>query len=179
MSSKNVTIQGVPPVWEDSEYQRRITLELHRYRNTRDCMELIHTALEYDFLNLLIEKHNQGYRLSKHYPASHEQLSHTIWLTKPDDQQQADIEKVKEKVKCEYVEYLHVQHDKYKELLRKQLLQAQEEKDRKAAEQAQAKKLAAIDKEVAECYGEVVIPTSIPEPKPAEFTPAEFSLDLV
>ncbi|AZL75782.1 hypothetical protein [Pseudomonas oryziphila] len=179
MTSNKVIIKGTPPAWEDSEYQRRLTLELHRYRNTRDCMELIHTALEYDFLNLLIEKHSQGYRLNKHYPASHEQLSHAIWLTKPDDQQQADIEKVKDKIKNEYVDHLHTQHDKYKELLRKQLLQAQEEKERKAAAQAQAKKLAAIDKEVAECYGELVIPTSIPEPKPAEVTPAEFSLDLV
>ncbi|CAM3164545.1 hypothetical protein [Pseudomonas plecoglossicida] len=176
MSTKSVTIQGVPPVWEDSEYQRRLTLELHRYRNTRDCMEFIHTALEYDFLNLLIEKHGQGYRLNKHYPASHEQLSHAIWLTKPDDQQQADIEQVKEKVKCEYVEHLRVQHDKYKEHLRKQLLQAQEEKERKAVEQAQAKRLAAIDKEVSECFGELVVPDGIPEQKPAEATPAEFSL---
>lgn len=179
MSSKNVTIQGVPPAWEDLEYQRRLILELHRYRNTRDCMELIHTALEYDFLNLVIEKHNQGYRLSKHYSASHDQLSHAIYMTKPDDQQQTDIANLKEKVKVEYVEYLHAQHDKYKELLRKQLLQAQEEKERKAAEQAQAKRLAAIDKEVADCFGELVVPEGIPEQKPAVFTSAEFSLELV
>lgn len=171
------TISGTPPQWSDAEYHRLLALELHRYRNTRDSMEFIHTALEYDFYILMIEKYNQGYRLNKHYPANHDHLSHAIYMTKPDNQQQADIEKLKEKVKTKYVEHLRVQHEKYKELLRTQLLLAEEAKERKAAEQAKTKKLAAINKEVNQCFGELVIPEHAPEDTPKTESSA-FSLDL-
>lgn len=153
-----IKISGTPPAWDDTEYQRRLTLELHKYRNTRDCMEFIHTALEHDFYILMIEKHNQGYRLNKHYPASHDQLSHAIYMTKPDEQQQADIEKLKEKVKEEYVAHLESERARYQDLLRQQLIQTQQEKELKALQEKQAKQLAAIEKQVQDCYAPLEIP---------------------
>ncbi|ORL66775.1 hypothetical protein [Pseudomonas putida] len=156
--TEKITISGAPPQWDDAEYQRRFALELHKYRNTRDCMEFIHTALEYDFHSIMIEKYNQGYRLNKHYPASHDHLSHAIYMTKPDEQQQADIEKLKEKVKEDYVSHLESERARYQDLLRQQLIQTQQEKELKALQEKQAKQLALIEKEVQACYAPLVIP---------------------
>ncbi|POF94708.1 hypothetical protein BGP83_19155 [Pseudomonas putida] len=60
--------------------------------------------------------------------------------------------------KEKYIAYLESERARYQEQLRQQLIQAREEKDRKAAEQAKAKQMAEIEAEVQACYKPLDIP---------------------
>ncbi|MCY1180797.1 hypothetical protein D9M73_212660 [compost metagenome] len=88
----------------------------------------------------------------------HAPLDHSVYMVKPLAVQQADIEEIKAEVKAEYIEWLEKEHTRYKDLLRQQLIQSQQEKESKAAEQAAAKKLAEIEKQVQACYKPLEIP---------------------
>lgn len=158
MTEKKVTIKGVPPKWDEIEYQRLVDLELHAYRNTARCCEYLRTAFEVELFELVIEKANNGYTVSKNQPIYHGPLEHSVWMVKPESQQVEDIAVIKATVKADYVKHLQEERAKYEDKLRQQLIQAQEEKDRKAAEQTKAKQLAAIEKQVSECYAPLVIP---------------------
>lgn len=173
MSNANVdriTIKGAPPAWSDEEYQRRLDIEVHAYNQTTASLEMVRAPLEYDWLALIIEKSKQGYTINTRQRIQHDMLNHTVWMNKPDDVRAKDIESLKEKVKADYVEHLEAEHKRYQELLREQLVQAAEEKERQDAQAKQAKKLKAIDDQVAACYSPLVIPDGTPSPKAAVFS---------
>jgi len=167
---EKISIKGAPPAWDDEEYLRRLDMEIHMYRNTSACLEMVRAPLEFQFLNLVIEKAQRGYKVSPRYPVDHGQLSHTVWMSKPDDVENADINQIKQKVKDEYIAHLQSEHQRYQDLLREQLLAAVNDKARVQREREEAKKLDAINKEVEACYSPLVIPESIPERKAAEFS---------
>jgi hypothetical protein len=121
-------------------------------------MELVKADFEHELFQEVIEKSKQGYTISANKRVHHSELDHSVWMIKPIDQQADDIAAIKIKVKHEYVEHLQAERTKYEDKLRQQLIQAQEEKDRKAAEQAKAKQLGVIEKQVKECYAPLVIP---------------------
>ena len=73
-------------------------------------------------------------------------------------------------MKAEYVQHLQTQLDEYKAKLTQQLIEAEEEKERRALEQAKAKRIAASEKEANDCFGNLVIPEGFPEEKPAVFS---------
>lgn len=167
---EKISIKGVPPTWQDEEFQRRLDMELHKYRNTADSTEIIRSSLEHDWLNTIISKATEGYTVNARYPIKHDLFSHVVNMNKPEEMQSADIEKLRLKVKHGYVEHLQQERQRYQDLLRKQLIQAQEERERAQREKEEVKRLAAIDREIAECFGELVVPDGVPEPKPAEFS---------
>ncbi|MBY8958291.1 hypothetical protein J1G18_13435 [Pseudomonas sp. MIS38] len=167
--SNKITIKGTPPAWNDSEYLRRLDMELHAYHHTAASLELVNAPLEHDFLNLVIEKSKQGYSISTRFPIRHEQLSHTVYMTKPAEIQATDIEQLKQKTKVEYVQHLESEHVRYQDLLREQLVQAQAEKERVQREREEAKKIEAINKQVQACYTPLDIPDDIPERSAAVF----------
>lgn len=156
--TEKIKISGAPPQWNQAEYDRRVDEWLNVYRGTERSMELVRASLEHEFLQAVIDKANQGYTITPIKRVMHAPLDHGVYMIKPPAVQQADIEKIKAKVKAEYIEWLESEHCRYQELLRQQLIQAHEEKDRKAAEQAKAKQMAAIEKQVSECYTPLVIP---------------------
>ncbi|WP_322366494.1 hypothetical protein [Pseudomonas sp. Teo4] len=121
-------------------------------------MELVSASLGHEFLQAVIDKANQGYTITHTKRLQHGELYHSTYMVKPLEMQEQDIEAIKAKVKSEYVAWLESEHARYQSLLREQLVQAQEEKERKAAEVAKAKQLAAIEKEVQACYKPLVIP---------------------
>ncbi|WP_251961760.1 hypothetical protein [Pseudomonas sp. Marseille-Q5299] len=121
-------------------------------------MELVSGSLGHEFLQAVIDKANQGYTITHTKRLVHAELHHSTYMVKPLEMQEQDIEAIKTKVKSEYVAWLESEHARYQSLLREQLVQAQEEKERKAAEVAKAKQLAAIEKEVQACYKPLVIP---------------------
>lgn len=167
---QKIKIQGVPPAWDDQEYLRRLDMELHAYHHTAASLEMIRAPLEHNFLNLVIEKAQQGYSVSTRYPVEHGQLSHTVMMVKPLEIQESEIEKLKQKTRADYVEHLASEHQRYQDLLREQLLAAVNDKARVQREREEAKKLDAINKEVEQCFSPLVIPESIPERKAAEFS---------
>lgn len=167
-------ITGVPPVWNDDEFNLKLRVALHAYEHTRASAECISHPIEIEWLKLVVEKCNQGYAFRDHHSIEHDQLRNVIWMTKPIEVQAVEIEGIKAKVKTDYVAHLQAQLDVYKSKLAQQLVEAQEEKERRAAVQAKAKKLRDAQAEADSCFGELVIPDGYPVAQGAEF-----SMDVV
>lgn len=153
-----IVINGTPPAWDQAEYVRRVESWVHAYRHTEKSMELVSASLGHEFLQAVIDKAQAGYTITHTKRLVHAELYHSTYMVKPLEMQQQDIEAIKAKVKSEYVDWLESEHARYQNLLREQLIQAQEEKDRQAAEQAKAKQLAKIEAEVRACYKPLDIP---------------------
>ncbi|WP_409282811.1 hypothetical protein [Pseudomonas putida] len=156
--TNKIKITGTPPKWDDEEFNRRVDAWVNVYRQTERSMELVQAPLGHQFLQAVIDKANAGYTVTSKKDVKHLPLDYRVWMVKPLDQQQADIEEIKKDVKAEYVAHLESERAHYQEQLRQQLIQAREEKDRKAAEQVKAKQMAEIEKEVQACYAPLVIP---------------------
>lgn len=155
---EKIKISGVPPQWDEAEYEQRVAGWVNVYKNTTQSMELVRSPLPHDLLQQVINKANDGYAIALGQPVSLAPLNNSCWMTKPESMQEEDIAKIRAEQKEKYIAHLEAEHARYQDLLRQQLIQAQEEKDRKAAEQAKAKQLAAIEKQVRECYAPLVIP---------------------
>ncbi len=153
-----IKIVGAPPKWDDEEFNRRVDAWVNVYRQTERSMELVQAPFGHEFLQRVIDKANAGYTVTSKKDVKHLPLDYSVWMVKPLEQQQADIEEIKKDVKAEYVAHLESERARYQEQLRQQLIQAREEKDRKAAEQAKAKQMAEIEAEVQACYKPLVIP---------------------
>ncbi|MNE12906.1 hypothetical protein D3C76_338480 [compost metagenome] len=153
-----IKITGVPPKWDQSEYEKRVDAWVNVYRQTERSMELVQAPFGHEFLQRVIDKANAGYTVTPKKDVKHSPLDYSVWMVKPLEQQQADIAEIRKDVKAEYVAHLESERERYQQLLRQQLIQAQEEKDRKAAEQAKAKQMAEIEKEVQACYKPLEIP---------------------
>ncbi|MCV9921988.1 hypothetical protein OIU19_24795 [Pseudomonas sp. BT-42-2] len=156
--TEKIKITGIPPQWDQAEYARRVESWVHAYRHTEKSMELVSASLGHEFLQAVIDKAQAGYTITHTKRLLHGELYHSTYMVKPLEMQEQDIEGIKTKVKSEYVEWLESEHARYHNLLREQLVQAQEEKERKAAEAAKAKQMAAIEREVQGCYKPLVIP---------------------
>lgn len=158
MMTEKITISGAPPQWDDAEYERRVEAWVRVYRGTEASMELVSASLGHEFLQLVIDKANQGYTITSAKRLNHAELYHSTYMIKPPAMQEEDIAKIRIEQKEKYVAHLQAEHTRYQDLLRQQLIQAAEEKERKAAEAARAKQLASIEKEVQSCYKPLVIP---------------------
>ena len=156
--TEKVKITGVPPQYDQSELDRRVESWINVYRQTTQSMELVRSPLPHDLLQQVIDKANDGYTLARSQPASLAPLNNSVWMVKPIAIQEEDIENIRIEQKEKYVTHLEAERTRYQDLLRQQLIQAREEKDRIAAEQAKAKQMAAIEREVQACYTPLNIP---------------------
>lgn len=157
--TEKIKINGVPPQYDEAELERRVADWVRVYKQTEQSMELVSASLGHEFLQLVIDKSNQGYTITSAKRLNHAELYHSTYMVKPPAMQEEDIAKIRIEQKEKYVAHLQAEHTRYQDLLRQQLIQAAEDKERKAAEQLKAKQMAAIEKQVSECY----TPLSIPE----------------
>lgn len=153
-----IQIKGVPPRYDEAEYERRLALDLHRYHHTTDSLEHVTASLAHDFLEAVAERIKAGYTVARSWRVVTEPLNYSCFLKKPDDVQALDIEAIKASVKALYVEWLQSEHSRYQDLLREQLKQAAVEKEAKAAAEKEAKQMAAIEREVQTCFKPLEIP---------------------
>ncbi|WP_442513113.1 hypothetical protein [Pseudomonas promysalinigenes] len=176
MSKKLSTtkITGVPPKWNDDEFDLELRVALHAYEHTRASAECISHPIEIEWLKLVVDKCQQGYAFRDHHSIEHDQLRNVIWMTKPKEVQAVEIEEIKAKVKADYIAHLQTKLDEYKAKLAQQLIEEKEEKERRAAEQVKAKKLRDAQAEADACFGELLIPDGYPVAQGAEF-----SMDIV
>ena len=70
----------------------------------------------------------------------------------------SDLEAAYIKIKTAYVLELETEHDRYKELLKAQLLEADEAKEKKKLDLVKARRLAEIVAEVNNTFAELEIP---------------------
>ena len=157
MTSTKKTIQGAPAKFDANELQRRQQQHKFAYQQTQQCCEMIRGAIPQLFLQAVSDKMAAGYTLSK-YPITMESLNYSAHLVKPPAMQKADIAIIKNDVRAAYKAELEADHAKYQNLLLEQLLQAEEQKQAKAADAAKEKLLARLQKEVANCYNPLEFP---------------------
>ena len=153
-----IKISGVPPKWDDAEFEVRLQGWVNVYRGTTQCMEHVRSPLTHDFLELVASKVAEGYTVARNQAVTHEALNHSCWMIKPDNKQQKDIDDIRVRVKAEYVEFLQGEHVRYQDLLRQQLTQAAEAKEQKKIDDARNKRMSEIEKEVSNTFSPLVIP---------------------
>lgn len=157
--TEKVKINGIPPQYDEAELERRVADWIKVYKQTEQSMELVSASLGHEFLQLVIDKASQGYTITHTKRLNHAQLYHSTYMVKPLAMQEEDIAKIRAEQKAKYVAHLQAEHTRYHDMLRQQLIQAQEEKELKAQREKEVKRLALIEKEVQLCY----TPLSIPE----------------
>jgi hypothetical protein len=153
-----ITIKGVPPKFYHAELERRQAARHNQYHLTSESHCVARGDIALVFLTNVIKLAKQGYELSSKYPVTTDPMSYAAYMRKPDAIQQVDLEALDEQVKLEYIADLECEHQKYKDLLTAQLLQAAEVKEKKKEEERKAKLLKEVEKEVANAFGELVIP---------------------
>lgn len=158
MTNQKVTISGIPPAWDQNEYESRVAQWVNLYHGTDQSKELVQAAFEHELLQLVIDKGKMGYTISPTKRIYRGELNYSIHMVKPEQQQAEDIEAVRIKVKNEYSDWLESEHARYQDLLREQLKQAAHEKEMKALREKEAKLLTEIEKQVQACFKPLVIP---------------------
>ena len=156
-NTDKIVIKGIPAKFYPSELERRQQQSLWAYQQTSQCCEIIRAAIPQQFLQAVSDKMAAGYTLSK-YPIVMEYLNYSAHLVKPPAMQEVDIAKINNDVRDAYKVELEADHAKYQSLLLEQLLQAEEQKQVKAAASAKDKLLARLQKEVADCYAPLDFP---------------------
>ena len=156
-NTDKIVIKGAPAKFDPSELERRQQQHKFAYQQTQQCCEMVRGAIPQLFLQAVSDKIAEGYSFSK-YPISMEPLNYSAQLVKPPAMQEVDIATINNEVRDDYKAELEASHAKYQSLLLEQLLQAEEQKQAKAAASAKGKLLARLQKEVADCYAPLVFP---------------------
>lgn len=153
-----ITIKGTAPKFDQSELNQRQQGYHHMYRNTMECKEVVRAELPHLFLLNVIKKNADGYVLDEKLPIKMEPLNYSCYMVKPEHLQQAELVAADEKVKRDYIEWIESERQRYRELLTQQLLEKAERAEQKKIDDKRAKLLAEVEAEVANCFGELVIP---------------------
>lgn len=151
------TIRGVPPVFDQHHLEQLRDRKIQAFLNTTQSKHLIHAALPAELLKLYGELVKEGYTLSD-LPVTMAPGVYSAWLIKPAHILDPEIEAIKAKAKVEYVTRLESEHDRYKQLLIQQLIEADEKKEAQEAARRKEKKLAEFRKQADECYKPLEIP---------------------
>jgi hypothetical protein len=161
MNSKTnhrITIQGTTPKFDATVLQQLTEARHSAYDQTDECTALVRGEIPIQFLSNLIDHHTKGYTLRTNYPVSIGLGSYSCRMEKPESIQTADKIGLAAQVKLDYIAWLESEHERYKQLLTAQLLQASELKEAEKIEKAKAKLLADIQKEVDATFSDLVIP---------------------
>ena len=153
-----ISIKGVPSKFNQNELEQRQASYRKMYKSTMECREAVKGELPHQFLLSVIEHSNKGYTLDVSTPLRLESLNYRAFMTKPDHMQISDLAAADIKIKNAYVAELEAEHERYKELLKAQLLESDAIKEQKKLDAIKAKRLAEIDAEVASCFGKLEIP---------------------
>ena len=156
--TEKIKISGTPHQYDEAEYERSVADWVRVYRGTEQSMELVSASLGHEFLQAVIDKANQGYTIAPSKRLNHGELHHSTYMVKPLGMQEEDIANIRIEQKEKYIADLQAERERYQSLLRQQLIQARNEKEAKAAELAEAKKLAEIEAEVQACFAPLNIP---------------------
>ena len=146
-----IRISGTPEQFSQGELDKRQQQYRHAYQSTSQSCETIRGAHSHQLLQAVIDKAAHGYTLTD-YPASLEPINYSVQMRKPESLQAEDLLKIDTEVKANYKMELEASHNSYKELLFKQLVQAEELKQEKAEQATKDKLMAKLQKEADGCY---------------------------
>lgn len=146
-----IRISGVPEQFKQEELIKRQQQYRHAYQSTSQSCETIRGSHANQLLQAVIDRASEGYSLTS-YPASLEPMNYAVQMRKPQCLQAEDLLKIDNEVKAQYKLELEASHNSYKELLFKQLVQAEELKQEKAEQATKDKLMAKLQKEADGCY---------------------------
>lgn len=157
-TNERITISGTAPKYDGAVLKQRREARHNVYDQTDECTTLVRGEIPIQFLNNLIDHHTKGYTLRMNYPVSIGSGSYSCRMEKPDSIKISERQALDDQVKLEYVADLERQREEYKVKLTAQLLKAAELKEQKKEEEKKAKLLKEIEKEVADTFGDLIVP---------------------
>lgn len=152
-----IRISGTPEQFNQEELDKRQQQYRNAYKQTDQSCETIRGAHSNQLLQAVIDKAAHGYTLTD-YPASLEPMNYSVQMRKPESLQAGDLLKIDTEVKAKYKLELEASHNSYKELLFKQLVQAEELKQEKAQQVTKNKLMTRLQKEANDCYAPLNFP---------------------
>ncbi|WP_458718138.1 hypothetical protein [Pseudomonas gregormendelii] len=153
-----ITIQGSAPRFNQQELDQRQASHRNMYLNTMESREAVRAEFPHLFLLNVIEKSNQGYVLDTKTPIRMDSLNYRAFMFKPDHMQTSDLQAADIKIKDAYIVELQSERERFKEMLKAQLIEADAIKEQKKLDIAKAKRLAEIVAEVEGTFSDLVIP---------------------
>ena len=152
MSSTNkIVVSGVPLQFSQEELDNRVAAHQFAYTQTSLSCIKVRGSHPKEFFQNVIDRAAEGFTLTD-YPSSLSPMDYSISMRKPEALQADDLLQTTNDVKAKYRLELEASHESYKELLFKQLVQAEELKQEKAEQAVKDKLMAKLQKEVASCY---------------------------
>ncbi|WP_413052483.1 hypothetical protein [Pseudomonas bubulae] len=154
---EKITIKGVPPQYDPSRLEELVTAAKQHYMNSTQCCIVVRSGIGKEFLQLVADNLNQGCTISP-YPLNLGPINFNCHLIKSPELQAIDLAQNEVDVKAQYIKSLESEHVRHKELLLAQLIQTEELKAAKKAEQAKEKLLLELKRQVEATYTPLAIP---------------------
>ena len=156
-STKISSIKGAPAKFDAKELQRRQQQYQAAYKQTSQSCDMVRGGHPKQFLQAVIDHAANGYTLTD-YAVSLDPAAYSTLMRRSEAMQEADLNRINNEVRDAYRAELEADRAKYQSLLLEQLLQAEEQKQAKAAASAKEKLLARLQKEVDNCYAPLEFP---------------------
>jgi len=156
-NTTRTVIKGAPRQFDMAELQLRQQHNRTTYQASHSSYERVSAPIAKDFLQLIADKLNTGYALSP-FPINWTGGDYNTLLLKTAKEQESDMATLDILARADYIEELEKEHERFKQLLTQQLLEAEQAKQDKKAAAEKAKLLAAIKTEVDSCYTPLTIP---------------------
>ena len=156
-NTTRTVIKGAPRQFDMAELQLRQQHNRTTYQASHLSYERVSAPIAKDFLQLIADKLNTGYALSP-FPINWTGGDYNTLLLKTAKEQESDMATLDILARADYIEELEKEHERFKQLLTQQLLEAEQAKQDKKAAAEKAKLLAAIKTEVDSCYTPLTIP---------------------
>ena len=158
MSSTNkIVVSGVPLQFSQEELDNRVAAHQFAYTQTSLSCIKVRGSHPKEFFQNVIDRAAEGFSLTD-YPSSLSPMDYSISMRKPEALQADDLLQITNDVKAKYRLELEASHESYKELLFKQLVQAEELKQEKAQQVTKNKLMTRLQKEANDCYAPLNFP---------------------
>ena len=155
--ANKITIQRIPPQFEARKLEELVAAAKHRYSNSPQNCIIVKSSTDKQFFQAISDHLSQGYELSP-FPINYAPLNYNTHLIKSPELQTIDLAKIEVDIKAQYIESLEAEHVCYKELLLAQLLQSEQAKVDRKAEEAKEKLIHELQKQVDATYTPLTIP---------------------
>lgn len=155
--ANKISIKGIPPKFEARKLEELMAAAKHSYSSSLQKCIIVKSSTDKQFFQAISDHLSQGYELSP-FPINYAPLNYNTHLIKSPKLQAIDLAQIEVDVKAKYIESLEAEHVRYKELLLAQLLQSEQTKAAKKAEQAKEKLLLELKKQVEATYTPLQIP---------------------
>lgn len=157
-NTKKTIISGVPRQFSETELKNRQDKYRFAYLETSQCCKLVRGHHPLDIFEKVESHINLGFVVSKKQPITVEPLNYSVWMIKPQEEQQVDLSGIDAKIKAEYIAELEKEHTDYKQRLYEQLVEAEERKQAAKEKAAKEKVYAELKKQAETCYTPLQIP---------------------